>query len=105
MEEKTAGQQLREALLTQKKNGWDVVDGATERAIFDYCEGYKTFLDRGKTERTCVDYVVELAEAAGFVPLERGMELHPGSKVYRVNRGRAVNLAVIGSAAVRNAFS
>ncbi len=105
MEEKTAGQQLREALLTQKKNGWDVVDGATERAIFDYCEGYKTFLDRGKTERTCVDYVVELAEAAGFVPLERGMELHPGSKVYRVNRGRAVNLAVIGSAAIDQGVS
>lgn len=34
MEEKTRGQQLREALLTQKKNGWDVVDEATERAIF-----------------------------------------------------------------------
>ncbi len=97
MEEKTRGQQLREALLTQKKNGWDVVDEATERAIFEYCEGYKTFLDRGKTERGCVEYAVELAETAGFVPLERGMELHPGSKVYRVNRNRAVNLAVIGS--------
>ena len=97
MEEKTAGQQLREALLNQKKNGWDVVDEATERAVFDYCEGYKTFLDRGKIERACADYTVELAEAAGFVPLERGMELRPGSKVYRVNRGRAVCLAVLGS--------
>ena len=55
MEEKTPGQQLREALLNQKKNGWDVVDEAGERAIFDYCEGYKAFLDRGKTERDCVD--------------------------------------------------
>ena len=26
MEEKTPGQQLREALLNQKKNGWDVVE-------------------------------------------------------------------------------
>ena len=41
MEEKTPGQQLREALLNEKKNGWDVVDEATERAIADYCEGYK----------------------------------------------------------------
>ncbi len=98
MEEKTPGQQLREALLAQKKNGWDAVDEAAERAVFDYCEGYKTFLDRGKTERCCVDYTLELAKAAGFVPLERGMELQPGMKVYRVNRGRAVNLAVIGSA-------
>ncbi len=98
MEEKTPGQQLREALLNEKKNGWDVVDEATERAIADYCEGYKAFLDRGKTERDCVDYAVELAQAAGFVPMERGMELQPGARVYRVNRSRALSLAVIGSA-------
>ena len=103
--EKTPGQQLREALLNQQKNGWDVVDGATEKAIFDYCEGYKTFLDKGKTERDCVDYTVELAEAAGFVPFERGMELQPGAKVYRVNRGRAINLAVIGSAPLDQGMS
>ena len=98
MEENNKGKLLREQLLNQKKNGWDKVDEATEQAIFDYCEGYKVYLDRGKTERTCVDYTVELIEAAGFVPLERGMELEPGMKVYRVNRGRGINLAVIGSA-------
>ena len=79
-EEKTPGQQLREALLTQKKNGWDVVDEATEKAVFDYCEGYKTFLDRGKTERTCVDYTVELAEAAGFVPLSGAWSSTPAAR-------------------------
>ena len=98
MEEKTAAQQLRESLLNKKKNGWDLVDDAKEQAIFDYCEGYKVYLDKGKTERTCVDYTVELAEEAGFVPFVRGMELKPGMKVYRINRGRAINLAVIGSA-------
>ena len=98
MEENNKGKLLREQLLNQKKNGWDKVDEATEHAIFDYCEGYKAYLDKGKTERTCVDYTVELIEAAGFVPLERGMELVPGMKVYRVNRGRGINLAVIGSA-------
>ena len=100
MEETSKGKLLREQLLNQKKNGWDKVDEATERAIFDYCEGYKVFLDRGKTERTCVDYTVELAEAAGFVPLVRGMELRPGMKVYRVNRGRGINLGGSGAAPV-----
>lgn len=89
---------LRETLLHQKKNGWDVIDPAVEEAIFAYSESYKAFLDRSKTERACVEYTVRLAEAAGFVPLTRGMALTPGMKVYRVNRGRAVNLAVIGSA-------
>ncbi len=98
MDEKKSGGELRERLLNQKKNGWDAVDEATERAVFDYCDGYMDYLDAGKTERTCVDNTVELARAAGFVPFERGMDLRPGMKVYRVNRGRAVDLAVIGSA-------
>ena len=98
MEEKTEGQRKRQALFSVKKNGWDRVDESTEQAIFDYCEGYKTYLDRGKTERHCVSYTVELAKAAGFVPFERGMSLKPGDKIYRINRGRAITLAVMGSA-------
>ncbi len=98
MDKKKPGEQLREDLLHQKKNGWDRVDEATEKAIFDYCDGYMDYLDAGKTERTCVENTVELAKAAGFVPFQRGMELKPGAKVYRVNRGKGVNLAVIGSA-------
>ena len=96
--EHNIGKQKRDALLNAKKNGWDRVDAAAETAIDSYCQGYKTFLDRGKTERDCVKYPVELAQAAGFVPFERGMALKSGDKVYRVNRNRAVNLAVIGSA-------
>ena len=105
MEEKTTAQLKRDALLHQKKNGWDLVDEATEQAIFDYCEGYKTYLDNGKTERCCVKNTVALAEAAGFVPFVRGMELKPGDRVYRVNRSKAINLAVIGSAPLDQGMS
>ena len=34
--EKTAGQQLRDALLNQRKNGWDLVDDSTEQAVTQY---------------------------------------------------------------------
>ena len=33
----------------------------------------------------------------GFVPYVRGMELRPGTKIYKANRGKALILAVIGS--------
>ena len=56
--EHNIGKQKRDALLNAKKNGWDRVDTATEAAIDSYCQGYKTFLDRGKTERDCVTYTV-----------------------------------------------
>ena len=96
LKEQTRGEQLRKALLYDKKNGYDrLVPGELE-AMEAYCTGYKQFLDAGKTERECVERAVALAEKAGFRPYIRGGELKPGDKVYRVNRDKAVTLAVIG---------
>ena len=81
MEEKTYAEQRREALFHTKKNGWDRIPAELEPEIQAYGESYKTFLDRGKTERRVVEITVELAEAKGFRPFTRGMELKPGDKV------------------------
>ena len=94
--EQTRGEQLRKALLYDKKNGYDRLIAGELEAMEAYCTGYKQFLDGGKTERECVDRSVALAEKAGFRPYVRGTEVKPGDKVYRVNRGKAVTLAVIG---------
>ena len=95
-EKQNRGEQLRRALLYDKKNGYDQLVPGDEEAMEAYCTGYKQFLDAGKTERECVDRTVALAESAGFKPYVRGMELKPGDKVYRINRGKAITLAVIG---------
>ena len=86
----------REKLLSQRKNGYDRVPAQEIPAMERYCSLYKTFLQQGKTERECARVAVELAEKAGFKPYERGMELKPGDRIYRVNRGKSVMLAVIG---------
>ncbi len=96
MKEETRGEQLRKALFCEKKNGYDRLAPGETEAMEDYCTGYKQFLDAGKTERECVDRAIALAENAGFRPYARGGELKPGDKVYRVNRGKALMLAVIG---------
>ena len=101
-EEKTASQLRREALTYEQKNGWDMLAEGEKAALEAYCEDYKKFLDAGKTERECVDYTVRLAQANGFRAFERGMELKPGDKVYRVNRDKAIMLAVIGSEGLEN---
>ena len=89
--------QEREALLYQPKHGRDRLSPADEAAMQTYCEAYKAFLDRSKTERECVVSAVELAEQAGFRALQDGMALQPGDKIYSVNRGKSILLAVIGS--------
>ncbi|SBW04288.1 Dephospho-CoA kinase [uncultured Eubacteriales bacterium] len=100
MEEKvkTIGELRREALLDNPKNGYDRLTIEDEAAMKTYCEDYKKFLDAGKTERECVDEAIRLAEAQGFKAFTRGMTVNPGEKLYRANRGKALMLAVVGSA-------
>lgn len=95
-EQKSEGQLRREALLLTRKNGYQGFEKQDEQAMEAYCENYKDFLNRGKTERECVEYAVALAEARGFRPFTRGEPLKAGDKIYRVNRDKAVILAVMG---------
>ena len=67
-----------------------------KKAAYAYADTYIRFLNAGKTERECTAYAVAEAEKAGFVPYEPGMALKPGDRIYSVNRGKALTLAVIG---------
>ncbi len=87
---------LREELFYQQKNGYDLIDVEERLALERYCEDYKAYLNASRTEREAVREGIRQAEAAGFVPYERGMALQPGTKVYRSVRGKALLLAVMG---------
>ena len=93
--DKTAYKELKEKLLTGKKNGYD--KSVDLEAMERYCTGYKAFLDAGRTERLCAAEAVRLAKEAGYRPYTRGMALEAGSKVWLCNRGKAVMLAHIGT--------
>lgn len=96
--QKTPSELRREALFDAPKNGYDRLTAEDEAAMKTYCEDYKRFLDAGKTERECVDETIRLAEAQGFKVFTRGMAVKQGDKVYRANRGKAIMLAVVGTA-------
>ncbi len=92
--------ELREKLLYAPKNGYDTLPEAERAELERYCRDYMKFLDAAKTEREAVTETIRQAEAAGYVPLVPGMELKPGMRVYRNNRGKSINFAVIGSAPI-----
>ena len=100
-EEKTKTQLLRESLMMeenkQKKLTAEVVAEADK-----FCEGYKTFLDKSPVEREAVGYSLELAKSRGFVEFDPEATYAPGDRVYYVNRGKAIALAVIGKNGVKN---
>ena len=91
MSEKTTA---AEALLYAPKNGLARIDEAEKERCGAYCERYKHFLDAGKTERECARETVSLAEKAGFHAYVRGEKLKAGDKIYHVNRGKSVFLAI-----------
>ncbi len=88
--------EIRSKLLYKPQNGYDKLTPEDAAAMETYCDGYKAFLDRSKTERECVTTAVELAEKAGFRAWDPDETLKPGDKVYYSNRGKAIMLAVVG---------
>lgn len=76
------------------ENGWKKVDNSAE--IFNFCEEYKEFLNLGKTEREFVKEGINFIESKGFVNAETKTKLVPGDKIYYVNRGKNLVLAIIG---------
>lgn len=96
MKEKTLAEKLRDELTYKPKNGGIALTEEQIRKAYEFCDDYKEFLDNAKTEREAVAESVRLAEIAGFVPFEKGKVYNAGEKVYKVNRGKAIMLAVIG---------
>ena len=93
MEEK---RDYRAELFYEQKNGGETATPEQRRAIDEYCEGYKLYLNNSRTERECVTNAIELAQREGFVEYVPGMELRTGDKIYYSNRGKALLLAVMG---------
>ena len=88
--------ELKSALFYEQKNGYDRIDTAERIAIEDYCREYMEFLNISRTEREAVKNSIAAAEAKGFVEYQHGMELKPGTRIYKNNRDKGLMLAVIG---------
>lgn len=95
--EKTIGQKLQEELTFQFPHIGKAAPEQIEEAEM-FSQGYKTFLNNGKTERECVREAVAMLEMQGYVPFDESKTYNPGDKVYRVNRGKAILATTFGTA-------
>ena len=96
MEEKTKGQLLSEKLFLTKKHCAKLLDSEKISQAFEFCDGYKNFLNQCKTEREAVSFAIKLAVSNGFTPYDNSRRYTPGDKIFYVNRSKAIILAVIG---------
>ncbi len=84
----------------EKKNAWPRYSEAQVAELEALNAGYLQFLTKCKTERECVDEIVNTIEAAGYKELEtlikEGASLQRGDKVYAVWMNKSVAMFRIG---------
>lgn len=100
--EKSRAEELKEKLFYNPKHASEVISQEETDKADAFCEEYKSFLNKAKTEREAVVYVLEKAKKNGFVEFDRAEKYNAGDKVYYNNRGKSIILAVIGRKGLEN---
>ena len=72
-----------------------------EQLIVDY----KNFLNNGKTERECVEQIIEMAEKNGYKNITKFKKLSAGDKVYITKMNKSIALFEIGSESLENGMN
>lgn len=72
-----------------------------EKLISDY----KTFLNKGKTERECVAQIIESAKAKGYKDISEFKKLKKGDKVFITKMNKAIGLFEIGSGKIEEGMN
>lgn len=84
----------------ENKNVWEKCDKEQIEAVNALSDAYRDFLDNGKTERECIDQIVNRIEKEGYVELESLIKeqktLKVGDKVYSVCMNKSIVMYQIG---------
>lgn len=99
--EKSKAEELKEKLFYVPKHASEVVSQSETDKADEFCEEYKSFLNKAKTEREAVIYVLDKAKENGYVEFDRDEKYQAGDKVYYNNRGKSIILAVIGKKSLK----
>jgi aspartyl aminopeptidase len=84
----------------EHKNTWETYTAKQLKEVDQFAKEYMEFLDHGKTERECIDQIVNTIENAGYRELETvlqdGGALKCGDKVYAVWMNKSIVMFQIG---------
>jgi len=91
------------------ENVWAQAKQKKVKAIDTFAKEYCNFLNNGKTERECTDFIVNEIEKEGYIELQRiissGKKLKAGDKVYAVNMNKSVLMFNIGKEPLENGMN
>ncbi len=93
----------------ENKTLWEVYSKEQLAQLDVFSNEYRTFLDNGKTERECVDTIVNTIEKEGYISIEKAMQsgkqLQAGDRVYAVWMNKAIVMYQIGTDAMEHGIN
>lgn len=93
----------------ERKSAWDKYTAAEMKKVMAYGDDYMSFLNNCKTERECVDFIIEEIETAGYKELSlsgvKNKTLKKGDKVYFCNMDKSIVMFQIGSEPIENGMN
>ncbi len=101
--DKEGADALRKKIARKTAPAWDRLTEARRKEAFAFAEGYRKFLDAGKTEREAVAAILDAAVKAGFEDLDAPSAA--SGKYYRVHRDKMIALSVVGKTPMNRGFS
>lgn len=85
----------------ERINAWKTYDDNSVKELNKLSDGYREFLDNGKTERECVRQIIKAAKEKGYVNLadliKENKPVKAGDKIYNICMDKTVALFNIGS--------
>ena len=103
MSEKLTAKEYAEKLLYTPEYAADKQADVKEKAAA-FAEGYKKFLDAGKTEREVAAESEQMLKDAGYQQFDPKKTYKPGDKIYFVQCNKAVVASTIGTKSFEDGF-
>ena len=94
--------ELKQKLFRNTKSGWENTTEEQRKDIEEVSKKYMDFLNKSKIEREFITNAKKLADENGYKDIMELETLKPGDKIYFVNRGKSMYLAIIGENPIEN---
>ncbi len=97
---------IKSSIVQKEKLAVDAFTAAQQTQAVKFCEEYKGFLNRSKTERKAVTQIISSAQKKGFVNIDTLPHSKKApQKIYKVFQDRCVAMAVIGNTPVSSGMN
>ncbi|MBR1816553.1 MAG: aminopeptidase [Lachnospiraceae bacterium] len=93
----------------ERPNAWKTYDDESLKELEKLCEGYRGFLNKGKTERECVKQIISAVIEKGYVNLQDIIDnkktIKAGDKIYSICMDKTVALFNIGKKPIEDGIN